>query len=88
LEDATSRRKENFRALCISEISYVLSDRPSRKVGWRPGKTLVRGQGKPSIRASEEINETIGAAFLWIKFTLEQATKAQSVSKGITVLFL
>ena len=45
LEDATSRRKENFTAMFTSEVSYVLYDGPSRKVGWRPGKSLVREQG-------------------------------------------
>jgi len=46
LEDATSRSKENFTALFISEMSYLMSDRPSKKVGRSPGKTLVREQGK------------------------------------------
>ena len=45
--------------------------------GWRPGISLVREQGKMSWRASEEINEIVGAALLWVKFTLEQATKTQ-----------
>jgi len=45
LQDSTSRGTENFTALFISEVSYALSDRPSRKVGRRPGKSLVTEQG-------------------------------------------
>jgi hypothetical protein len=56
--------------------------------GWRPGKSLVREQGKMSLRASEEINEIVGAALLWVKFTPEQATKAQRGSRCIALLFI
>jgi hypothetical protein len=57
LEEFTSRRTEIFRALFISEISYVLSDRSSRKIGSRSGKSLVREKVKCLEMRRRNLNE-------------------------------